>query len=101
MDGISQRHSVAAADNHDVNVGDGLDHSTTDDNINVNALEQPQHPALYHHYHYGHQQQYQSDEMRRKLTQWCRWRRRYGVLSSFCIADELQRPRRPAPATPH
>jgi len=77
-------------------------------NINVNATS-PHH--CHHHqqpaqrYHYYRQQQQQQDqgqdegqggddaaEMRRKLMQWCRWRRRYGVLSTVCIADEITRP---------
>jgi len=79
-------------------------------NINVNATS-PHHchhhqqPAQRYHYYRQQQQQQQQDqgqdqgqggddaaEMRRKLMQWCRWRRRYGVLSTVCIADEITRP---------
>jgi len=57
-------------------------------NINVNAL---QHPP--HHHHHHHQQQQQQDEMRRKLAQWYQWRRRYGVLASVFITQQLCRPK--------
>jgi len=46
---------------------------------------------LAHHY-YHEQQQRERDDMRRKLMQWCEWRRRYGVLSSIYIAEHLRRP---------
>jgi len=62
-----------------------------------NNTSQHLHLLPYHHHHHHHQQQQQrwvemreKDEMRRKLAQWCEWRRRYGILSSFYIGEQLR-----------
>jgi len=94
---MSQRRPVTAAYDHVTSVGDLLPRAavsarrqqySTDNNINVNAMEHVHH----HHQHQQQRQDEDEDEMRRKVMQWCKWRRRYGVLSPLCIADELRRP---------
>ena len=71
----------------------------TNNNINVSSSQHL--PTLPNHHHHQQQQQQQwvemqqKVEMRRKLAQWCEWRRRYGIMSSICITQELRGPQLP------
>jgi len=91
-----QRHSRSIAPDVHIRgrhaVGANSQKYSTTNNINLNASEHL-HPLPYHHHHQQQCVEMDGKElMRRKLTQWYQWQRRYGILASIFISHELRRP---------
>ena len=65
----------------------------TPNNVNVNATQYRRYPHPCHHYRQPREEWDETaagrEELRRKLAQWRQWQRRYGVLCSLHVAQQL------------